>query len=203
MAIGDTLINTLVTLEGGDKAGASVDFKIKSTDFRRFLKNLGMKTENMASEFEAVGQRIQEIFIQHFDSNQGPDENGKIKGWPAYSQRAPKGSNWIDRKDRVKDEKGRTNQGGDKLLHFSGDLRNSLEKGSSGNIHVVTKTRIEIGTDIPYAKYHERGFDAKNQYGTYDTTDETKRPIFGLTDEESNELAYDIFEEQFFKDINK
>ena len=193
MAIGDTLIKTLVSLENGDKANATVDFKIKSTDLKRFMRNLGAKTEKMADSFEAVGKRIQEIFIEHFDSEQGPDRSGNMIQWDAYSDRStrPKG-NWIDNKK----------QGGDKLMLHTGKLRASLEKGGAGNIHVVTKTRIEIGTDVDYAHYNQFGFDARNQYGgPYGTEDLTRRPIFGLTEEESDEAAQEVFAEQFFKDL--
>lgn len=197
MPIGDVLINTLVALEDGSKTNATIDFKIKSTDFRRYLTNLGVKTENMSDSFESVGKRIQEIFIQHFDSDQGPDRQGNMQTWPEYSERGRPGTNWIDRK--MKDPK---NNGGDKLLHYTGRLRASLEKGNEGNIHVVTKTRIEIGTDIEYAHFHQYGFNAANQYGgPYGTEALTSRPIFGLTEEESEEVAQEVFAEQFFKDL--
>lgn len=196
MSIGDVLINTLVSLEDGDKTNASVDFKIKSTDFRRFLTNLGKKTDNMNQQFEKVGQRIQEIFIQHFDSDSGPDRNGNLISWDPYSERGKPGTNWIDRKLRSSD-----NEGGSKLMHYTGRLRNSLEKGGEGNIHVVTKTRIEIGTEVEYAHFNQFGFNAKNKYGSYDTENLTRRPIFGLTDEESEEVAHEVFAEEFFKDL--
>ena len=44
------------------------------------------------------------------------------------------------------------------LLRDTGRLYNSWTKpGAAGNIHRITRDKIEFGTDIEYAKYHEYG----------------------------------------------
>jgi phage gpG-like protein len=195
MSIGDVLIDVLTNLEDGTTTDASVSFKINSRDFKRTIKNLGHKIDNMNESFEFMGQLIQGFVLNHFENDTGPDQNGNMVQWPAYSDRTEEGKNWIDKK--MKSDK---NTGGDKLLHYTGKLKASLQKGGPGNIHIATNRRLEIGTDIPYAMYHQRGFDTISHGKTYPTQQETLRPVFGLTDEEE-EIALDEFEKHFFKDL--
>lgn len=195
MGFGDVLIDHLSTAEDSSDPNGSVSFKVKSAGFRRTIEKLGNKIDNMEAAFEFAGQRIAEFFILHFEQDQGPNEAEQMISWPEYSDRAKKGTNWIERK--MNDPK---NQGGDKLLHYTGALRASLEPGGDGNIFQVSNRQLVIGTEIGYAMFHQEGYNVKSHGKVYETKEQTKRPFIGLTDEERDQIV-DQFDEFFFGDL--
>ena len=72
------------------------------------------------------------------------------------------------------------------LLRKSGRLYRSLTQvGGQDNINRQTRTRLEFGTDVPYADVHERG-----------TSRIPARPVIGLLAEDSD------FEKQLEREID-
>ena len=72
---------------------------------------------------------------------------GSVAGWNAWSPLNPDYVKW-------KASKGFST----KILRRKGDLRDSLTKrGDSNFIFKPRKLGMEIGTKVPYAKYHQRG----------------------------------------------
>lgn len=72
------------------------------------------------------------------------------------TQGTSKGAAWKDltskyAADKAKDFPGKT------ILIRSGDMFNSLVGGKAGNVSILTKKKLEYGTMIPYAGFHQTG----------------------------------------------
>lgn len=65
---------------------------------------------------------------------------------------------WAPLSPRTVREKARAGYGAMPILWRRGTLGESLAiKGAEGNVSVVTATGVTLGTDIPYAHYHQEG----------------------------------------------
>lgn len=85
---------------------------------------------------------------------------------------APDGSTWADLKpSTLKTKKGR----GSKMVEY-GDLMRSIT-------HYANSTSAVVGTDRPYAKYHQTG--TKNSDGSERME---ARPIFGISDQDRTDV---------------
>jgi phage virion morphogenesis protein len=85
---------------------------------------------------------------------------------------APDGSSWADLKpSTLKSKKGR----GSKMVEY-GDLMRSIT-------HYANSTSVAVGSDRPYAKYHQTG--TKNSDGSQKME---ARPIFGISADDRTDI---------------
>lgn len=189
--IGDTITRLLAELEEGE-IRAEKGWGIKTRDLRRYLKNLGGSLNNTESSFQVMGQKVLETFMGHFENEEGPDPlTGELITWDPYNYPDdPKQEAYITRKMRL----GR----GSKLM-LSNDPDNedtpiSQRIMNPNNIKIKKGNNpgLEISAEIGYGIFGEMGFTGKNGSPT---TSETRRPIFGLTPDEENNVINEMMDE--------
>lgn len=72
-----------------------------------------------------------------------------------FENRGPAGSPWPALSPRYAGWKARVRPGAP-LMVFDGDLRRSMTS-PRGGVFEVSATGFEVGTDVPYARYHQDG----------------------------------------------
>jgi len=80
-------------------------------------------------------------------------------------------------------------KGFDRILHETGALYNSLGQRGAGAIRKVRHRELEFGTSVPYAKYHQAGFQ-----NTRSNTRVAARPFLGVTGEDVRGLSEKLAE---------
>ena len=120
--------------------GGYIDFKISVLGDVQFERNLVQFSESISDwteTFKKAGDIFYRVEKEQFDSQ------GRYSGgWVALS---PKYAAW-----KAKHWPGRS------ILERTGVLRTSLlHKSSPYSIYKLSPTRLEIGTNVPYAIYHQ------------------------------------------------
>ena len=110
------------------------------------LATWGANVQHMTPAWEQVGDRLLQDFEQQF-LGEGGYIGAKI---------APK---WAPLKEStVKDRLRRGYSGAHPILVREGLLKGSLShRGAAGNIFQATDTGITVGTEVPYAIFHQKG----------------------------------------------
>ena len=72
-----------------------------------------------------------------------------------FEKRGPGGATWAPLSPRYADWKARVRPGAP-IMVFDGDLRRSMTS-RRGGVFEVSATGFEVGTDVPYARYHQDG----------------------------------------------
>ena len=132
---------------------------------------------NVDSQFPELRDRVSQIYLQ-LDGDLTPLMRG-VAAVIENSTRdrfrtktAPDGSTWADLKpSTLKAKKGR----GSKMVEY-GDLMRSITS-------YANSTSAVVGTDRPYAKYHQTG--TKNSDGSERME---ARPIFGISTEDRTDV---------------
>ena len=191
MGIGDVLRYAFAREldHDGDYIGdprAFVKLKISSKEVQRAVQALGDEIDDMSGAFEHLAKEISAFWLQHLANEVGPGEDDALHAWPAYNEPndPTKVAYWRRKQAKL---------GHIRMLEYSGALKASLEVGGPGNIANFRPKSFEIGTDIFYYYYHHSGWSIPNGPNEEDM----KRPIIGLTDEETNVLIEDLTEEIF------
>jgi len=192
---GQDLSDSILEIEDGTLEGGSVYFKTNSRDFRRIIGNLARKIDSMQDAFEYVGEKILEVYIQHFINEEGPDQSGNLIQWPDYNVHHETGE------QEYRKRKARKGYSYKLLVGKDESIEPALTKGGPGNIFNVSKFKLEVGIDIPHYGFHHQGFNVVDRNGqVHHGPEDTQRPIVGLTDDEQEEIM-DDFMKEFFKDL--
>lgn len=196
MSISDVLKELDAIDEGSNDVEGRIYVKIDSKDLRRSLERLGHKIDNMKTSFEYIGEKILEVFIQHFFDEEGPDQAGRMKKWDDYHVNPDTGrQEHLERKRRSSppiDEK--------LLIGEDNSFLPALERGGPNNIFKVSNNprKLEVGVDIGHAILHNVGYTVKGKGGrVFYTESQMQRPFIGLTEDEENEIISE-FEKEFF-----
>lgn len=106
-----------------------------------WLSKIGTPVKNPKTVLSKIAERIaNEAVLEHFLNEESPSGEPWPELSPAYARR----------KEKAK--------GVSKMLHWSGDLKNSVRPAVRGNAAVVTAG----GPDVPYAITHNNGWPERN-----------------------------------------
>ena len=120
--------------------GGYIDFKISVLGDVQFERNLVQFSESISDWTEPL-KKAGDIFYR-VEKEQFDSQGGYSGGWVALS---PRYAIWKAK-----------HYPGQPILVRKGDLRGSLiKKGSKGSLYKLTPTRLEKGTNVPYAIYHQ------------------------------------------------
>lgn len=120
------------------KISIQVDGK---AEFDRVFKRLDANFSDLTSVWEAVKQEFWQIEKEQFDSQGASGAGGK----------------WQSLADSTRAQKIRKYGRFEPILVASGRLKKSLTGQTSDTVLNVTKNSLEVGSRLPYSKYHQRG----------------------------------------------
>jgi hypothetical protein len=112
------------------------------TEVRQSFVTWGKAVEDLTPAWDDVGDDVRGDFMQNM-----------IGEGALFA-----GGGWTELAPSTIAEKRRLGYGAMPILWRSGRLGNSLAiKGAEGNVNIVTPNGVTLGTDIPYAHWHQDG----------------------------------------------
>lgn len=137
-----------------------LSFKVEPDDVQiaRIFENIAKK----GTEFKTIFEKIADEFYESQEKVFGAE--GAFEGRARWAELSPRYRAWKEK-----------NYPGMPILQLTGKMKSSLVgSGAEGSVYEVSNKELTVGTNVPYAIFHQRGTRRMPQRKIIEVTDRQK-----------------------------